>query len=167
MGGQFVNISGTTKIGSFDWHSFGTEWERGGVTMHQRHFINIQGGFLRIIMITYEDGAESAEDILAMFSNLSEPAETPPVKQPHDLVGTWLAESGSYSFIFEPNGNGERQIFGQETEPFTWGAVGDYELFTDYEWIIYRHWYTLEGDVLTIHNPMNPSSSFTQVLNRT
>ena len=163
-GGYYVDTTGTVKIGSNDWNFFSAQINRDGVTTYQRHFINIQGGFVRIIMITYDDAAESVDDILAMFSDMSEPEKTPPIHHPSELVGEWLIDGGGYSIVFNSGGHGERRISGQDTEPFEWGAVGNYDLFTDYEWIIYRHWYTLEGDVLTIVNPMN--TSYTEVFSR-
>ena len=157
MGGLAFSVPGTIRIGQHDWHSFCTETKGNDTTIMQLHFINIQDGFIRIIMITYTNGADSIDDIMAMFSNLSEPVRTPPVQQPNELVGTWVNEARGYSIVFDPNGQGERRIPGQEVEPFEWGTIGSYDLFTDYGTIIYRSWYMVDGDMLTIANPMNPS----------
>ena len=68
MGMEFEVLPGTTRIGNSDWHSFASTMEMFGMTITSRSFFSVHEGFSRTISITYSEGSESPEEILAMFS---------------------------------------------------------------------------------------------------
>ncbi|MCL2575143.1 MAG: hypothetical protein FWE33_01800 [Defluviitaleaceae bacterium] len=57
-----------TRIGSYDWHSFGTELSFSGTVAYGRQFINIQDDIIRYIIITYFDDVQVVDDVLNMFN---------------------------------------------------------------------------------------------------
>ena len=70
--GAEVNLfPGTTRIGNYDWTSFETSMEIAfGPNIYFRQFVSIHEGFARTITILYDEGSESPEEILAMFSGI-------------------------------------------------------------------------------------------------
>jgi hypothetical protein len=64
------DFSGTTMIGAYHWHSYGTTAVFWGQEIHGRYFVNIDSGFMRFITIIYTDISPSVEEILAKFSRL-------------------------------------------------------------------------------------------------
>ena len=68
--GMEVNLDfpGTTRIGNYYWYSFQTPMEVLGENVYVRHFVTVQNGFARTIIIIYSEETESLEEILAMFS---------------------------------------------------------------------------------------------------
>jgi len=63
-----TDYEGTTRIGNYEWHSFVATWDFIGMNIQVTQFVNISGGFARIIAITTSNISESVEDILEMFS---------------------------------------------------------------------------------------------------
>jgi len=59
-----------TTIGAYEWHSYGSAFEVFDLTIYGRYFVNIQGGFVRAIAISYHEFSESLETLLALFSGI-------------------------------------------------------------------------------------------------
>ena len=69
LGGELnLDFPGTTTLGGYEFYAYGTEMTHFGVVAYGRQFINIQDGFVRLIIITYFEGSETVEEILEMFS---------------------------------------------------------------------------------------------------
>ena len=70
MVGMEVNFDfpGTTRIGNYDWHSYGSVMDMLGTEIFGRYFVNLQDGIARIIMFVYHEGSETVEDMLRMFN---------------------------------------------------------------------------------------------------
>jgi len=64
------NFPGTTRIGNYDWYSYGSEMDMFGTSVFGRYFVNIEDGIVRIISIIYSDFSMYVDDVLAMFSAL-------------------------------------------------------------------------------------------------
>ena len=69
-GSVYLDFPGTTRIGAYDWYSYGTMLDFGTITTHGRQFIVIQGGYIKHIVITYAPTTETPEDILQMFRSI-------------------------------------------------------------------------------------------------
>jgi len=67
-----VSSPGPTRIGGYDWYSYGTAIDMLGGTVYGRQFFTIREGFIRLIIFTYFEGSESLEEMLAMFGGLDE-----------------------------------------------------------------------------------------------
>ncbi|MCL2841647.1 MAG: hypothetical protein FWE05_12860 [Defluviitaleaceae bacterium] len=67
-----LGISETLNIGGYTWHQLGTEMDVADVVIHGRQLVNIEGGFARIITITYFGDPATIPNILDMFSPLVE-----------------------------------------------------------------------------------------------
>ena len=66
-----LNITGTTRIGAYDWYSYESSIiDRSGIRSYLRHFIIMKDGFAITINIGHNEVSESVEEILAMFSPL-------------------------------------------------------------------------------------------------
>jgi len=81
--GMEVNFDfpGTTKIGAYDWYSYGSSLELLNVGINGRYFVSIEDGFARVITIVYAsiihsagqlmfEETHTAEEILEWFSSL-------------------------------------------------------------------------------------------------
>jgi hypothetical protein len=70
MMGMQVNLDfpGVTRIGNYDWLSYGSVMEVMGVEISARYFVNVKDGFARIIMMVYSEASETPEEILQMFN---------------------------------------------------------------------------------------------------
>ncbi|MCL2247929.1 MAG: hypothetical protein FWC13_01515 [Oscillospiraceae bacterium] len=126
LGGRVIDTPGTTRIGPYDFYSFGTELEMHGVTIPGRQFVNFHEGYARLIIITLPQGTTTTvEDILGNFIGLDEPIPEPQVVQrehPAELLGTWeWFWDPEVTLTFNANGTGERD-FGEGPEHFEWYA---------------------------------------------
>ena len=64
------DFPGTTRIGAYDWYSYGSSMDMFGTMLYGRYFVNVQGGFVRVISIIYHEGTPSVEEILEHFEAL-------------------------------------------------------------------------------------------------
>lgn len=65
-----LDFPGTTRIGGYYWYSYGSEMDIFGTAIFGRYFINIEGGFARIISIIYSDASMYVDEALTLFSEL-------------------------------------------------------------------------------------------------
>jgi len=144
--------SGTTQIGTYEWHSFGmvTQEDRhGDIDIHMYWFIRMQDGFAQVVSIIYYDGFETLDGILAL---LDEPALLPPQDIDPALAGVWAWDGYErWQYMFFADGTGTRGIPG-DTQHFTWSTQGDI-LEMDIEGSAFglELWtFVIRGDVLTI-----------------
>jgi len=152
MGGRVISIPGTTRIGAHTWYSFGTEINMGGMIAYGRQFVNIQDGFVRLIIITNFTSVDAANDILPMFIGMNDPIPEPPaIERAPELVGTWAwDESEDYTYIFHDDGTGLRGVYPLQYEEFEWQTEGDDHLMLDMGPMVESWTFTITGDVLTI-----------------
>ena len=172
-GVDFIRISGTIRIGEYDWYTFGTvtDFSFPGterITMYSRFFLNIHRGTLRSIRINYTETSESLEEILDMFIGLDDPIPEHvslwEMEHPQEFVGTWdWTEDDSFSYVFHADGTGIRG-FPYELAYFEWGILeGDY-LVIDLGFISAERWsFTINGDVLTLVLESQQMPGFTSV----
>jgi len=70
--GMEVNFDfpGTTRIGAYDWYSYQSIMDI-GINIYGRYFVNVEGGFARVISIIYSEGQEDlVDELLGRFSSL-------------------------------------------------------------------------------------------------
>ena len=69
IGMRIVNTAAEpTRIGNYYWYCLESELEVSGLLIRTFQFVNIQNNSARIIVITYNDGYDTIENILAMFN---------------------------------------------------------------------------------------------------
>jgi len=186
IGMEFIDVSGTTRIGEYDWFSYGTRTSMHGINIHGRYFVNISDGVARAIALTYTDFSESPEDLLAMFGVIgTTPTPAPPFvpslpqfSHPmqdtqstalanHPLLGAWYWDADEeYIYLFLDDGSGVRG-FEDTFEFFTW-SIGDDDsnLLIHIENNIFQEsWtFTIDGKVLTLANRQFPDMVFNYIM---
>ncbi|MCL2563536.1 MAG: hypothetical protein FWE08_05830 [Oscillospiraceae bacterium] len=70
VGFTAFTVSGTTRIGDYDWHAVDLEMELFGAVITLRYFVSVENDFARVIIITTSDQAETIDEILDMFGVL-------------------------------------------------------------------------------------------------
>ena len=155
---------GTTRIGNYDWHSFGTSTDFMGMEILGRQFINIHDGFARTIIISYNDMTESVDEMLHMFFGLNDPIPQPlHAEIAEELFGSWEWDQiDSYILVFHDNGTGFRG-FPDEIENFTWRIRDNDNLAIDDGASIESWTFTIDEDVLTIINNYFPGTTFSYI----
>lgn len=164
-GGEVFDIYGTTIIGSYEYHSFGSIVDLGDFVMLNQQFLRIQDDFLIAINISLiSDVADvsdtTIDDILALFSDLSEPApEIDEIEVAEVLLGTWDWDwDDSYSYVFLPDGTGTRG-FPNALEDITWFTDGDHLVISNLEsWT-----FNIVDDVLTITSRQVPGLAYSYI----
>jgi len=167
-----LDFPGTTRIGGYDWYSYGTAMDIMGITAYGRQFINVQDGFARIIIITYFDASESPEEILSLFIGLNDPipeqtgAGRPQVadlEHAPELVGTWEWDyDDSFAYVFYADGRGTRGFTGH-AEEFEWRTEGDDHLIIG-SGALAEHWtFAISGDMLTIDSRQVAGMTFSYI----
>jgi len=160
IGGRVIETPGTTRIGPYDFYSFGTELEMHGMTIPGRQFVNFHEGYARLIIVTVPQGSTTTvEDIIGNFIGLDEPIPEPQVVQryhPAELIGTWewFWDPGVV-LIFNADGTGERD-FGEGLDIFEWHTEdGDHLIIG--AGIGAESWsYQVEGATLVIESRQVP-----------
>ena len=173
--GNAYALPGTTRIGDYDWHAVRFALDAFGGEVVNLSFVNIQDGFARMILITYNMAVVSspADEILARFSSLDTPApppdEAPPAPEPEALdealIGAWVWEQvESYILVFEADGQGVRGYYPDDLESFTWRTYpSDDHLIITLGFIQESWTYTIVGDVVTIDSRQVPGMTFSYV----
>ena len=164
MGAEITKFPGTTRIGSYDWHSLRTEIDMGFVIGYSRQFVNVLDGFARMIIVTYFDTSEQADDIMAMFIGLNDPIpEAPAAEHAQELIGAWEWDyDETYVLTFYADGSGTRG-FTELIEEFEWRTEGGDHLLLDTGLILESWTFTISDDVLTIDNRQIPGLEFSYI----
>ena len=155
---------GTTRIGNYDWHSFGTSVNIMGIDILGRQFINIHDGFAREIIISYNDMTEPIDEILHMFFGLDDPIPEPAqTERAEVLVGAWVWDlDSSYVITFHADGQMTRG-FSEELEEFTWSTRGNDTLTLEDGAAIESWTFIINSDVLTLDSNHDPDFTFSYV----
>jgi len=166
LGGRVhLDATDVTRIGAYEWDSFGTEMDMHGMTIYGRQFFTFQYGFLRTIVITTTPISESVDDILTMFIGLDAPIPEPPaIEHAAELVGTWAwDESDEYILVFYADGQGSRGFPGQ-TQSFEWQTEGDDHLLRTTAAFTESWTFTVRDGVLTIDSRQQPGLTWSYIL---
>ena len=91
IGVGLTRISGTRRIGAYDWYSFATEMEIFGIVISGLQLFSIHEGYIRVIGVTYTEGFDSPEEILTNFVALGDAI---PARQGEDFAGGIAALPG-------------------------------------------------------------------------
>ena len=164
MGLQAHIIPGTTQIGDYIWYSYLSEAEMFGEIVHGRTFINIQDGFARSIVISYNAVFDPVDELLARFTSLDVPAPTPePESFDEALIGAWAwDDDNSYVYVFESNGQGRRGFY-PDLEDFTWLVRGVDTLVISVG-LLQESWiYAIDGDTVTMESRLVEGLVYTYV----
>jgi len=72
LGGEVIPHEETIRIGAYDWHAFDTRlaMDAASAVTYGRQLLSIHEGFVRLIVITYYEHSESADEILQLFTAL-------------------------------------------------------------------------------------------------
>lgn len=159
MNGRVTDIPGTTRIGNYDWYSFGTELDMMGMTIPGRQFFNIHEGYIRLIIITTMPDSETLEEVLANFIGLNDPIPEPAQPERAEaLIGTWEWDANDdYTYAFNADGTGTRGL-SADPESFEWSTDGDHLMIGFESWT-----FTIEGDVLTIDSRQVDGMTFSYI----
>ena len=150
------------RIGDYYWHSFSLALDAFGGAIVNRNFVNVQDGFARMIIITYNTMLPNpVDDLLARFSSLNDPPPPPeafpepPAPEPLDeaLFGVWLWDMDEdYILFFYEEGWGVRGFY-PDVDEFEWRTYpSDNHLIINIGFMNESWTYTIEGDVLTIES---------------
>jgi len=162
IGMRAHSIPGTTQIGDYTWHSISTEMDVLGTLMAGRQFINIQDGFVRTLVLSFNAELDPVDMLLARFSSLDTPPPPPPA---HDgvLVGVWAWDSdNSYVYIFEADGHGMRGFY-PYLDPFNWYTRGENYLSLNFGFWQDNMNYSIAGDILTLDSLDFPGETFSYI----
>ena len=161
---RVIDTPGTTRIGAYDWYSFGTEIEMMGISASGYNFFNIYGGYLRVIIITVMTDFETLEDFLPQFIGLDDPIPEPPAAERAEaLVGTWAWDvSEEFTYELNADGTGIRGIPGN-TEEFEWHTEGNDHLIMDLGFQVESWTFTITDDVLTIDSRQVPGTTWSYI----
>ena len=166
-----ANVSpGTVVIGDYEWHSVRIYVDMFGITAALTYFVNVHDGFARAILVTYQEGGDSLDFVLASFSSLSDPppppVPTPPPPPPPEpvdvaIVGSWVwdADDG-YIYEFLADGSGRRGWY-PDVESFSWSTIAADNHLTMHFGLRQESWtYTIIDDVMTLDNRQNIGESY-------
>jgi len=154
VGGRVIEeYPGTTRIGAYDWHSFGTELDMMGTTVFGRQFFNIHQGYVRIIVVTYMSDSEPLEEIMSLFIGLDDPLpEISEAEHAEELLDTsWYWDANDdYTYVFNADGTGTRGFSGA-MEQFEWRTDANSLIIVGT--MMVEGWtFSISGDVLTLNS---------------
>lgn len=145
----------TETIGGNVYQQLEADYIKSGNRYRQRYYVNMKDGYVRTILITQLVKESMSDGLIEMFHAYGEQLTEPEVILPKEIVGTWEAQGTDITRVIREDGTGNTLGYDDEDGAFTWGVIGEYGFFFNFNGVLHRSYYHLDGDTLTVTNSHN------------